>query len=121
MNGRLIFTLVTLSMTIGNLFGAVHGLKPEIQHKFREAEKEPPVLFVLLFAFLVATPALILIYFWSRTVSLKFETLTLRRIIFHTLFLMVLHGYSRFWLGMNMFDTMISTGPLIVLMFYVFN
>ena len=115
---------VTLLVTIGilgNLICVADGLRPEIQHKFREPEKRPPILVTTFFTLLVASPAIILFTFWSKTVSLKLETLTLRRIIFHTLFLMVLACYTRFWLGTNMFDTLRITGPLIVALFYVFT
>lgn len=103
------------------LIVAVNGLKPEIQHKFREPEKRPPVIVTTFFTALVACPALLLFTLWSRTVSLKFEALTIRRIMFHIIFLMALVCYAKFWLGTNMFDTMKYTAPLICALFYVFK
>lgn len=113
--------IITLLGVVGNLIIQVNGLKPEIQHTFREPEKRPPIVVTTFFTLLVASPALLLFTLWSKTVSLKFDTLTLRRIVFHILFLMVLVCYTKFWLGTNMFDTMRYTAPLICLMFYIFT
>lgn len=124
MDRKLFFITVTAFVTIGilgNSIDNVSGMKPEIQHKFREPEKRPPILVTTFFTLLVACPSIILLTFWSKTVSLKFETLTLRRIIFHTIFLTILVCYTKFWLGTNMFDTMRITGPLIATLFYVFT
>uniref|UniRef100_A0A6G1S6S1 Dolichyl-diphosphooligosaccharide--protein glycosyltransferase subunit 2 n=1 Tax=Aceria tosichella TaxID=561515 RepID=A0A6G1S6S1_9ACAR len=124
MMNRKYLIAVTLFISIGMigcLIGGTDGLKPEIQHKFREPEKRPPVVVTTFFTLLVAAPVLILFAFWSKSVSLKFESLTLSRIIFHTLFLMVLACYTKFWLGTNMFDTMRYTGPLICAMFYFYK
>jgi oligosaccharyltransferase complex subunit delta (ribophorin II) len=121
---RRFLTAVTFLVAIGMvscLFGSVNGLKPEIQHKFREPEKRPPVVVTTFFTLLVASPVLILFTFWSKSVSLKFESLTLSRIIFHALFFMVLACYTNFWLGTNMFDTMRYTGPLICALFYFYK
>lgn len=96
-------------------------LKPEIQHKFREPEKRPPILVTTFFTALVASPALLLFTLWPQTVTLKFETLTIRRAIFHVLFLLVLVCYAKFWLGTNMFDTMRYTAPLICALFYFYQ
>lgn len=104
---------------LGNL-SVVDGLKPEIQHKFRQPEKRPPILLITFFTILVASPALILFKFWSKTVSVKF-TITLRRAIFHLIFLLILCSYIRFWLGTNMFDTIRLTVPLTFALFYVFK
>lgn len=116
-----IITLSTVAIIYSNVFVGVEGLKPEIQHQFREPEKRPPILVTTFFTALVAAPGLLLFALWSKTVSLKFDTLTFRRIIFHILFLMVLVCYARFWLGTNMFDTMRYTAPLILALFYVFT
>lgn len=95
------------------------GLKPEIHHKFREPEKRPPVLVSTFFTILVASPAVILFMLWSKSVNLNFDTLTIRRCLFHLIFMMVLGCYARFWLGANMFDTMRYTAPLICALFYI--
>lgn len=95
------------------------GLKPEIQHKFREPEIRPPVLVSTFFTILVALPAVILFMLWSKSVNLNFERLTLRRCLFHVIFLNVLGCYAKFWFGTNMFDTMRYTAPLIFALFYV--
>ena len=119
-----ILLIVAIFLTVGilgNLFGTVDGLKPEIQHKFREPEKRPAILVTTLFTLLVSSPMLILITFWSKTVSLNLESLTLRRITFHTLFLLILACYTKFWLGTNMFDTMTYTAPLICALFFVYK
>lgn len=121
--GRLL-SFVAIISTIGifcNMIVATNALKPEIQHHFREPEKRPPILVTTFFTILVASPAFILFTLWSRSVSLKFDTLTLRRIIFHILFLMVLVCYARFWLGTNMFDTMRYTAPLMCLLYLSLN
>lgn len=112
--------IIAIIAILSNTLVQVDGLKPEIQHKFREPEKRPPVLVTTFFTILVASPALVLFTLWPKVVSLKFETLTLRRIIFHILFLGVLVCYARFWLGTNMFDTMRYTAPLISALFYVY-
>jgi len=117
---RLLLAILTTGILF-SLFLSTNGLKPEIQHKFREPEKRPPFLVTTFFTLLAASPGLLLFIFWSRTVSLKFEALTLRRIIFHSLFLMVLLSYTKFWLGTNMFDTMRYTAPLTLGLFYVFK
>lgn len=108
-----------LVLLLCNSLESVNGLKPEIQHKFREPEKRPPIIVTTFFTALVASPALLLFALWSKSVSLNFDTLTFKRIIFHTLFLMVLCCYAKFWLGANMFDTMRYTAPLICVLFYV--
>lgn len=113
--------IITILGVIGNHIIQVNGLKPEIQHSFREPEKRPPVVVTTFFTLLVASPALLLFTLWSKTVSLKFDALTLRRIIFHLLLLMILVCYAKFWLGTNMFDTMKFTAPLMCLLFYVFT
>lgn len=110
--------LTTLGI-LGNLSIGADGLKPEIQHKFREPEKRPPILVTTFFTVLVASPILILFTLWSKQVSLKFDTLTFWRIAFHSIFLMVLICYANFWLGTNMFDTLRHTAPLISTLFYV--
>lgn len=124
MDQKRVVTAVTLILTItilGNLFGTTHGLKPEIQHKFREPEKRPPVLVTTFFTLLVASPILLLFTLWSRSVSLKLESLSLGRIIFHALLLLILVSYTNFWLGTNMFDTMRYTGPLMCALFYFYK
>lgn len=113
---------IAILATIGilsNLFIVANGLKPEIQHKFREPEKRPPILVTTFFTILVASPALLLFTLWSKKVSLKFDTLTFWRVVFHGIFLMVLICYANFWLGTNMFDTLRYTVPLISALFYV--
>lgn len=115
-------TILVISLTLFiSLITYAEALKPEIQHKFREPEKRPPIVVTTFFTLLTAAPALILFAFWSKTVSLKLESLSLQRIIFHGLFLMVLLCYTRFWLGTNMFDTMRYAAPLILTLFYVFK
>lgn len=111
--------IITILGVIGNLIIQVDGLKPEIQHTFREPEKRPPIIVSTFFTLLVASPALLLLTLWSRTVSLKFDTLTLRRIAFHILLLLILVCYTKFWFGTNMFETMRYTAPLLCLLFYV--
>lgn len=121
---RKICQTILMALAIGvltNSLTSANGLKPEIQHKFREPEKRPPIIVTTFFTLLVASPAVILFILWSRTVSLKFETLTLRRFIFHVLFLLVLACYARFWLGTNMFETMRYTVPLMCALFYVYK
>lgn len=113
--------MITILGVIGNFIIQVNGLKPEIQHSFREPEKRPPMIVTTFFTLLVAFPALILLTLWSKTVSLKFDTLTLRRIIFHIILLMILVCYAKFWLGTNMFDTMRYAAPLTCLLFHVFT
>lgn len=121
MDKKRIFAIAIISTIgiLGSLISIVHGLKPEIEHHFREPEKRPPVLVTTFFTILVASPAFLLFTLWSKTVTLKFDTLTLRRVVFHILLLAVLVCYSKFWLGTNMFDTMRYTAPLICLLFYV--
>lgn len=124
MDKRFLLTSVAILLTLGllsNLFATTYGLKPEIQHKFREPEKMPPILVTTFFTLLVASPALILLTFWSKTVSLNLDTLTPKRVVFHITLLMVLACYAKFWLGTNMFDTMRYTAPLICALFYVFT
>lgn len=121
---RRLHILVAIFLTVGilgNFIGAVDGLKPEIQHKFREPEKRPPIVVTTFFTLLVASPALILLTFWTKSVSLNFETLSIRRLVFHALFLAILICYTRFWLGSNMFDTMTYVAPLMFLLFNVFK
>lgn len=120
MNAIKFIITYTITVLVIGVF-VVNGLKPEIQHKFREPEKRPPIIVTTFFTALVASPALLLFTLWPKTVSLKFDTLTLRRIVFHILFLMVLGCYVRFWLGTNMFDTMRYTAPLICGLFYIFK
>ena len=104
-----------------NLSETAHAIKPEIQHKFREPEVRPPMVVTTFFTLVAASPALLLFAFWSKTVSLKLEALSLRRVIFHSVFFVILLCYTRFWIGTNMFDTMRYAAPLICTLFYVFK
>lgn len=114
----MILLLVALAFS-STLLPTCHGLKPEIHHKFREPEKRPPVLVSTFFTLLVASPAILLLTLWSKSVALKLDTLSIKRIIFHTLFLAVFVCYIKFWFGTNMFDTMRYAAPLICALMYV--
>lgn len=107
----------TMMLTI--IVASTDALKPEIKHKFREPEKRPPIIVTMFFTLLVASPALLLFALWSRSVSLKFESMSLKRMISHGLLLAVLVCYIKFWLGTNMFDTLQYSVPLICGLMYV--
>lgn len=115
-------TIIAIFLVANVLLTISHnclGLKPEIQHKFREPEKRPPMIVSTFFTFLVASPALLLLTLWSKSVKLSFSTLTFKRVLSHTLLLAVIVCYARFWFGTNMFDTMRYTAPLICALMYV--
>lgn len=123
MQNRSSFQAIAVVVVVGLLISnsLVDGLKPEIRHKFREPEKRPPIIVTTFFTALVASPALLLFLLWPKSVSLNFETLTGRRILFHSIFLLILYYYTKFWFGTNMFDTMRYIAPLTCLLFYVFK
>lgn len=79
------------------LFVVVNGLKPDIKHKFREPEERPSPAITTFFIGLVASPIIILIKVWSKTVSISPAKLTLGRILFHTVFLLILLQIARWW------------------------
>lgn len=120
MNSKLITLAIVAIFFISMIYPLpCHGIKPEIYHKFREPEKRPSIVVSTFFTLLVASPAILLFALWSKSVSLKLDSLSIKRIIFHTIFLAILICYTRFWLGTNMFETMRYTAPLIATLMYV--
>lgn len=111
--------IILLSITLTTMSIVAFGLKPEIQHKFKEPDQRPSAAVTTFFILLVASPAFLLFKLWSKSVSMTFEKINLRRIVFHMVLLAILGCYTRFWLGTNMFDTIHYTAPLLVVLSFV--
>jgi len=85
----------------------VSGVKPEIEHQFREPEKRPPAVVSNAFTLLcLALPAAVLLLAWAKLgVNVSGFPLSLSSLGFHLGLGAIFGLYYFFWLNMSMFST----------------
>jgi len=83
------------------------GVRPEIQHKFREPEKRPPAVVSNAFTVLCLTPFVVLFAAWAKLgVNVSGFPFSLTSVGFHLGLGAIFALYYFFWLNMSMFSTM---------------
>lgn len=80
------------------------GLKPEIKHLFRPAEKRPAEAVSLLFTGLTVSPLLLLLLLWLK-IGINFGNFTTLALPFHLGFGAILYLFFLFWWKLDMFTT----------------
>lgn len=84
-----------------------YAAKPEIRHMFREQEKRPPQVISSFFTLLCAAPLVLLFILWSVIgVNLNGFRLSLSGLTFHASLALVFLLYWRFFVELNMFQTL---------------
>lgn len=80
------------------------GVKPEIKHLFRPADKRPPQVVSMFFSALAAAPLLLLLILWGK-IGVNIGNFTIAAIPFHAGFGAILGLFVLFWLKLDMFTT----------------
>lgn len=84
----------------------IEGIKPEIQHTFRQPEKRPPAIISNAFTIFCLMPFLIMIGCWIKLgVNVSAFPFSLPALGFHIGLGAIFGLYYMFWLQLNMFST----------------